>query len=101
MVVHNYVLKQHLRYPSDTRILKLYGLLPRMLLQQKNRDRSATTAADIRRRCNYLLEFSCQTWSTLLHVPDDQRISSPEMPTDAATIRMATHLVQQGEISKG
>ena len=34
--VHNYVLMQHLRYPDDPRILRLYSYLPRLLLQQKH-----------------------------------------------------------------
>ena len=91
--VHNYVLMQHLRYPDDPRILRLYSYLPRLPLQQKQRDGAATTPADIRRRCACFTELTPQTLSVLFHVPDDQQIAAPVPSSDLSTVRSATHLV--------
>ena len=92
--IHDTVLA-HWLATTDRTCLRVYAALPRMLLRATEGS-GATAAKAVRERC---AQFWAGDVEALWELPDTPP-SAPPAPTDASTIKTATFLTRQGELSK-
>ena len=93
--IHNMVLGAWLSDVTDLYPLKLYAMLPRMLLKTASAA-SGSVQQRIKSNCD---QFLLGQWEQLWDLPAEARRPPPQ-PTMRSQIRTAMRLIKQGELSK-